>query len=113
MSKHEATVSISRSEVERINRLLAIESLENMTDDELIQQGANTHYNEGIYSVVFDDGSSMNFDLCSGITNYWDDVVWTSPDGSRDIILDCGYEIDDIEVKIDSELYIVRLDIRE
>lgn len=80
-----------------------------MSDDELIMQGANTHHNEGIFSVTFDDGSSLNFDLCSGIHNYWDDVVWTNADGSIDVTLDCEYELDNIEVDIKGETYAVEI----
>lgn len=109
MIKHEATVYITTNEFDRINRLLAIESLEEMTDSELIEQGANTDVCEGIFHVEFDNGASLNFDLCSGKHNYWDDVVWTSADKSVDITLDCEYELDDIEVEIENELYIVRI----
>lgn len=109
MIKHEATVYITTNEFDRINRLLAIESLEEMTDSELIEQGANTDYCEGIFRVEFDNGTSLNFDLCSGQHNYWDDVVWTSADEKRDVVLDCTYELDDIEVEIESELYIVKI----
>ena len=109
MIKHEATIRIPASEVDRINRLLAIPSLEDLTDDELLAQGANTDEYEGIFHVEFDNGSFLNFDLCSGQHNYYDDVVWTSADGNRDVILDCEYELDDIEVEIDSELYVVKI----
>ena len=109
MSKHEVTVHITPDKFARANRLLAIESLEDMTDSELLAQGANTHQNEGVYSAKFDDGSSINFDLCSGSHNYWDDVVWTSSDGSTDLVFDCEYELGDIEVEIESELYVVKL----
>ena len=109
MIRHEATVHIPASEFDRINRLLAIESLEDMTDDELLEQGANTSVCEGVYRVEFDNGSVMNFDLCSGTHNYWDDVVWTSADGNIDIVLDCEYELGDIEVEIESELYVIKL----
>lgn len=109
MVKHEEIIRINTSEFDRINRLLAIESLEELTDSELIEQGANTDYCEGIFHVEFDNGASINFDLCSGRHNYWDDVVWTSADGSRDVVLDCEYELDDIEVEIESELYVVKV----
>lgn len=109
MIKHEETVRIPVKEFDRINRLLAIESLEEMTDTELIEQGLNTDYCEGIFHVEFDNGASINFDLCSGQHNYWDDVVWTSADEKTDIVLDCEYELDDIEVEIESELYIVKI----
>lgn len=109
MIKHEETIRIPVKEFDRINRLLAIESLEEMTDTELIEQGLNTDYCEGIFHVEFDNGASINFDLCSGKHNYWDDVVWTSADEKTDIVLDCEYELDDIEVEIESELYIVKI----
>lgn len=108
MAKHEEVVRISREEYERINRLLAIESLEGMTDEELVAQGANTDTTEGLFFVKFDDGSSVNIDLCSGTSNYWDDVVWTSANGKWDVVLDCEYELDDIEFEVDSETYIVK-----
>lgn len=113
MNKYEVTVSIPRWKVDRINRLLAIKSMEDITDSELVELGANTDQNEGIYSVTFDNGSTLRFELCSGQNNYWDDVVWTNPDKSRDVTLDCEYEIGDIEVEIESELYIVKLQIEE
>lgn len=109
MIVHEETIAISTSEFNRINRLLAIESLEDMTNSELLEQGAITNYCEGVFHVEFDNGASLNFDLCSGQHNYWDDVVWTSADGKTDVVLDCEYELDDIEVEIESELYIVKI----
>ena len=109
MIRHEEIIHIPAKEFDRINRLLAIESLEEMTDSELIEQGANTDYCEGIFYVEFDNGASLNFDLCSGQHNYWDDVVWTSADKTRDVVLDCEYELDDIEVEIENELYIVKV----
>lgn len=109
MVRHEATILISTSEFDRINRLLAIPSLEEMTDEELKQIGATTDGCEGIFYVEFDDGSSLNFDLCAGQHNYWDDVVWTSADEKRDIVLDCEYELDDIEFEVDGEWYSVKV----
>ena len=109
MIKHEETVYITTSDFNRINKLLAIESLEEMTYSKFVEHGANTDYCEGIFRVEFDNGASLNFDLCSGKHNYWDDVVWTSADGTTDIVLDCEYELGDIEVEIESELYIVRI----
>lgn len=109
MITHETTITIPTDMFDRINRLLAIDSLEGMTNEELLQQGANTDYCEGIFHVEFDNGASMNFDLCSGQHNYWDDVVWTNPEGNRDVVLDCEYELDDIEVEIENELYIVKV----
>ena len=110
MRTHKATVKIDAKEFDRINRLLAIESLEDMTDGELLWHGANTNVCEGIFHVEFDDGSSLNFDLCSGTHNYWDDVVWTSADGLTDVVFDCEYELGDIEFDVCGEdMYIVEV----
>lgn len=109
MGKHTETVQIPAQEVSRVNRLLAIVSLEELTDSELIEQGANTNQNEEIFCVTFDDGSSLSFYLCSGLCNYWDDVVWTSADENRDVTLECAFELDDIEFEIDAEEYCVKV----
>ena len=90
MIRHEETVRISSSGFDRVNRLLAIESLEEMTGDELLKLGANTNVCERVFHVVFDNGSYLNFDLCSGTNNYYDDVVWISADESFGIILDAS-----------------------
>lgn len=50
MSAHISTVRISPEEYDRINRLLNIDSLEDMSDDELIAQGANTNHCEGVFA---------------------------------------------------------------
>lgn len=107
MGTHIARVCIPTAEFERVNRLLSIQSLENMRDSELIAQRANTYHCEGIFHAVFDDGSLINFDLCSDNINYWDDVVWTSPDGRMDVMLECEYELGDIEFEFGSETYVV------
>lgn len=108
---HEKTVSVCKTGFDRVNKLLAIPSLEELTDEELRRLGANTDQCEGIFFVEFDDGSSLNYDLCSGTHNYYDDVVWTSRDGTRDIVLDCEYELDDIEFDVDGETYIVNISV--
>lgn len=105
----EATVSIKEKEFNRINRLLAIPSLYDMTDNELLAAGANTDQHEGIFAVRFSDGSTLTYDLCSGQSNYFDDVVWTSADGTHDIVLDCMYELDDIEFEHDGVTYCVHI----
>ena len=113
MIKHEAEVYISKEEFDRVNRLLSINSLEDMTDEELIKNSANTNVCEGIFDAKFDDGSSINFDLCSGQSNYFDDVVWTDKECNHSITFECTYEIGDIEVEINSEMYIVKIVVGE
>ena len=89
--------------------MLRINDLGSYTDAQLLRLGANTDYCEGIYEAEFSDGSKMCFDLCSGQHNYFDDVVWRSPNGDCDVTLDCEYILDDIEVEISSNIYIVEI----
>jgi hypothetical protein len=35
--------------------------------------------------------------------------VWTGADSRIDVVLDCEYELDDIEFEVDGELYIVKI----
>lgn len=107
--KHTATVKLEKSYIDRIRRLLDIPSLSDLTDDELRKMGGFTDATEGVFFVQFDDGSTLNYDLCSGQENYYDDVVWTSPDGSRDVVLECTFELDDFEFDVDGETYEVKI----
>lgn len=107
--KHTAIVKIPKSEQDRVNRLLDIPSLSEMTDHELYEAGANTDSCEGVLYVDFDDGSHLTYDLCSGQENYFDDVIWTSADGSRDVLLECSFDLSDIEFDVDGESYEVKI----
>ena len=104
------TVKIRAKEFERINRLLSIDCMENMTDKELHEAGANTHHNEGIFAVDFADGSTLTYDLRSGTSNYYDDVVWTSGNGKESVNFDCEFDLDDIEFEIHGNTYIVKIE---
>ena len=106
---HTAIVKLPKRDIDKINRLLSIPSLSNLADDELREMGGFTDAIEGVFSVRFDDGSTLNYDLCSGQENYFDDVIWTSADGSRDVLLECTFELDDIEFDVDGETYEVKV----
>ena len=107
--KYEVEIKIPAAEFERINKLLALESLERMSDSELVAAGAKTDAYEGVFFVDFADGSSLTFDLCSGTSNYYDNVVWTSADGRNELTLDCTYELNDIEFEYNNVQYFVRV----
>ena len=106
--KHEHIYHINKYEYERVNRLLSIESLSAMSDQELIDAGANTDQNEGIVSALFDDGSRLEYELCSGQENYYDNVYWVSPDGTQEIYLEPTFDLSDIEFDVDGEEYCLK-----
>ena len=109
--EYKEIVQISREEYDRVNRLLALSSLEEMTDDELIAAGANTNYYKNIYHVKFKDGSELCYNLCSGTSNYYDDVMWNND--CMDIVLDCTFELGDITFNVEGNQYTVSLDVKE
>lgn len=114
MATHTSTVQIPRDTYARVNRLLSFDiPFEVMTYEEMRDAGVCDHYCEGIFTTDFDDGSSLNFDLCSGSSNYFDDVVWSSADGTLDVALECGFELSDIEFEAEGETYVVNLKIKE
>lgn len=107
---HKTVVSLPQAEFARINRLLSIPSLEGLSAKELEEMGAAKNTCEGIFCAKFDNGSVLNFDLCSGSNNYWDDVVWRSADETTDITFDCDYELtNSIEFEVNGELYVVTI----
>ena len=109
---HTIVFDISAEEYNRVNRLLAIPSLSEMSDKQLLSAGANTDQSEGILYVEFDDGSTLNYDLCSGQENYFDDVIWTNPDNTQDVLFECTFELGDIEFTApNGEDYVVKLNI--
>ena len=109
MATFEAEVRLPQEEVERINRLLSVDCFEEMTEDERWLSGIAKDACEGIFCVTFPDGSFLNFDLCSGSSNYFDDVVWTSADFCVDVVLECTFSLEDIEFDVGDTHYIVRI----
>ena len=105
----EVTIHMERSKIERINALLDIHCFDEMTDEEMSVLGARKDTYEGGFVVNFEDGSSMTWDLCSGGSNYYDNVIWTSADGEEEVVLDCSYELSDIEFEVEGENYFVKI----
>lgn len=105
------TVRIERETFNRVNRLLAIENMENMTDEEMDAAGAETDTSYGIYYVEFQNGAAMVYILCSGQSNYYDDVMWLAPDGEHIVSFDCNYDLSDIEVDLYGDTYCVKIEL--
>lgn len=121
--RYEETVRLCRKTIDRVNALLSADFCREPSDEELLCMGASNGFStEGIYLVTFEDGSVLNFDLCvdsyesictdtlQKVHCFYDEVTWTSADGATDVELNCAYEIEDIEVEIDGNTYIVRIE---
>ena len=53
--KYEESVRISLKEFERINKLLSISSLEELTERQLKKLGATTNSYEGLFYIEFEE----------------------------------------------------------
>ena len=106
---HTEKVLIQKEDLERICRLLEIEDLSSCSEKELSKLNAKRDDYQGWLDVTFDDGSNLTWDLCSGGSNYYDNVVFTRNGDSQ--TLDCTYKLDDIEIDAETDIYIVRLEI--
>lgn len=109
---HSVTIHMPTKEFDRINRLLIdIYDLNEMTDKELDEYGADKNTRDEIFTAHFDDGSYLTFDLCSGEINYYDDVVWHSADEKTVCVYDPNFELsEESEYRPnDTDAYIVRI----
>lgn len=103
------TIVLPQEEIDRINYLLDIDNLEEMSEEELEEIGAKRNTFEPVFCVDFEDGSVLTFDLCSGFHNYYDAVVWTSRDFKQKQIFDCTYVLEDLELEINGRYYVVNI----
>ena len=107
---YSAIVDFSAIEIRRIYRLLEIDSFENLSDKDMREYGVSEHSCEGIWRATFEDGSIMNFDLCSGGNNYWDDITWSNPNGDVDDMIEPDYVFGDVEYTASNKnTYIVHI----
>lgn len=104
----EARYAIPRKELQRIRVLLDIKSFEEMDDAKREKLGIKPDSSEYIFGIEFEDGAKLDWKLCCGDNNYFDDVLFQYPSGAWED-LDCTYDLDDIEIDTGSTIYIVRL----
>lgn len=107
-----ATVKIPSSEVEHINRLLDIDSIQELSLDTIELLGVKTHTQKLLFSVTFENGVKMDLYLYSGMENYYTAPEFTFPDGTFLSTEDsAGFSLDSEEVfSIKNDLYIVTND---
>ena len=107
-----ASVALPKDTFERANRLLAIDSLSDMSDEELAATGADTYQSETIFCVGFPDGSEAVYSLCSGSENYWDDLSYYAADGSCSQDFEPEYELEkEICFFVGHERYVIHLEL--
>lgn len=103
------SVSLPTETFERINKLLALPYFDEMTNDEMKDAGAEDGAYEGIFGVKFEDGTSFSYDLCSGSSNYYDNMVFYDKEGYESVF-DCDYELGKtIEFDHNGNFYVINI----
>ena len=109
---HQVNYPISKKEVYRVRNLLEIKSFEEYSEEKLEKLGIVKCSSEYIISVAFNDGATLDWKLCCGDNNYYDEVIFQHSDGIEEE-LDCSYELDDIEIDAGPDIYIVTLELKD
>ena len=103
------SVEIPAWKYQRINQLLSLPDFKEMTDKELRDVGAREDSVEGVFGVKFKDGSTFTYDLCSGNSNYFDDMIFCDSHGIASE-LECDYELgDEIEFENEGNTYVIHI----
>jgi len=106
---YKTTVYIPSGTIERVNSLLCALSFKDLSEKEISKYKFRTNSCETIFNVKFEDNSTLTYELCSGDSNYYDNVVWRSADGIEETI-ECSFRLfNEIEIEINSNKYIVNL----
>lgn len=80
--KYTAIVKMSVEDMERVNRLLDINSIPELPDNIINELDVQTNAQELLFSAKFDNGVTMDFYLFSGMENYYTGPEFRFPDGS-------------------------------
>ena len=107
--KYEKTVSIPAEKYDKVNELLELDNLDEMTEGELNDIGAEIEHVEKIYEVEFEDKSKVMFFLRSGLHNYFDEVVWFQTD-EEPYAFDPEFSIGDFSFCFDGDCYCVKVE---
>lgn len=122
MKTYVSEMEISRKDFDRINKLMQVDF------DDIDESGDLTQEMQNLIDELdarpdtmpygfwfgFEDGTHITIDICAGSHNYYDDIVWTSKDGARDCVFDCGFALDEEEeFEIDDDVYICKFIIKE
>ena len=108
-------VEVTKKECEEWNALLE-KTLDEMTEEEIEKYGAKADDGRGGFWIDFENGSHITIDLYSGSSNYYDDRVWVSADGKKDVTFDCSYELareKTDEYTVGEDTYIIEWEIVE
>ena len=104
-------IILQTKEYNRINNLLSISDFNELSCREMREIGAKEDTYEGIFEATFDDGGILTYDLCSGNTNYYDNMVFTDVN-KESYVLECDFELGNkIEFQVNNNKYIININL--
>lgn len=113
MALYKETITLRKELLDRVNSLLSIEDLNNLTEEEKLLQ-PETDEIINIASVLFSNGNTIDIQVCGGMFNYYDNSVLRDKDGYEIACFDCSYCIDkEIEFECENDTYIVCIEVQE
>lgn len=112
--KYKETLKVEKEEIKKWNFLLS-KDIDEMTEEEKNFYNPKEYDFIGGYIVEFEDESYITFDLCSGGTNYYDEVIWHNKENTTEIVFDCAYTFatEKEECIVNDNSYIVEFQIEE
>ena len=116
-----AEVEMSKADFERVNRLLNIEDIESLEEDQygayLLDDGTPVEQDsrEFLFSTEFDDGTKLDLYLCSGYANYYTEPDIVKANGNHLTDSDMVGESlsENEEFVIDGIQYVVKIKLTE
>lgn len=104
------TIGIEKKVLDRVNGLLNIQTLGVYTKEEKLLNPKMDDF-IGLASVDFENGNSIDIDVCSGTFNYYDNCVLKDRDGNEITCFDCNYCIDnEMEFSYKDDTYIITVE---
>lgn len=109
---YKAKIELSQAEITLYNRLLEEIDFDDDTkemQDKIAELGAKQDDQIGIYSYEFENGNYVNIDICSGSSNYYDNIVLFDKNGNELWVNEYDFRIDSFEFELDDDTYIVEI----
>lgn len=100
---------VNASDLKHYEELLYLDNFEDCTEEDMESVNARLFDEIQIANVTFKNGVYVLIDLCSGCSNYFDNIVVCDSQGNAVDELDCTYEIGDFEFDYNGDTYIVEM----
>lgn len=103
-------IKMDKKEYDFYNKLLSLD-LEEMCEDELEKEKARKDDFISLFCIEFKNKNYITYDLISGNSNYFDNIVLFDENGNELSCSDCNFEIGGFELFYDNDIYQVEIEV--